>query len=538
MSMRSFLTILVLLTLYFAGGAWAQTAVTVDLSAKRQIIRGFGGVDITWNPNGLISSANRQLVFGNGPNQLGFTIMRVYLGVSQSEWSQTLANAKWASENGILVFASPWHPPQSMRQNMTRPSDGVAYYRLNPSSYAAYTNHINAYIKYMYDNGVNLYAVSIQNEPDYGINEYDEGWCVWTQEEMVNYMRDHAGNIDSRVKVISPETFQYEAWSGNNGQSKPMFTAMLNDAGARANTDIYGTHFYGVYRPTLSDPALSFQWPRFEEIGRPAGKELWMTEVYTPNNHDGNIWNASEAGDAMKTARMIHYSKVAGGFSTWVWWYIHRFYGVLHDGKALENTTTLGTNGQVTKRGWITAQYSKFIRPGFHRVETSPSRFGSSDDTRTFISAYQGDDGTVVIVAVNMNSSAQSVNFSVSGVTGAMEVWRTSGTENLAKQANINVNGSAFSANLPGRSVTTFVGSSEDASSSSSSAGSSSSSENASSSSSSSVSTSPIIKNPSITANVKTEIYNLKGNKVSGVLPSGVYIEKKHGMPSKVFVVK
>ncbi|MCL2283595.1 MAG: hypothetical protein FWC26_09800, partial [Fibromonadales bacterium] len=332
---------------------------------------------------------------------------------------------------------------------------------------------------------------------------------------------------------------------------KPIFTAMLNDAGARANTDIYGTHFYGVYRPSLSDPALSFQWPRFEEIGRPAGKELWMTEVYTPNNHDGNIWDASKEGDAMKTARMIHYSKVAGGFSTWVWWYIHRFYGVLHDGKALENTTALGANGQVTKRGWITAQYSKFIRPGFHRVETSPSRFGSSDDTRTFISAYQGDDGTVVIVAVNMNSSAQSVNFSVSEAVGTMEAWRTSGTENLAKQADINVSGKAFSASLPGRSVTTFVGSRENTSSSSSSedASSSSSSENVSSSSSENASSSsssssneetPILStsHSPLATSQTPEYYNLRGKKVYGTLPSGVYIEKKQGMPSKIFVVK
>jgi len=459
------IALIAVLPLCLIGEALAQTQVIVDLSAKRQIIHGFGGMDITWNPNGLLSPANRQLVFGNGPNQLGFTVLRVYLGENQTEWNRTVANAKWASDNGVLVFASPWHPPQSMRQTMTRPSDGRRYYRLNPSSYAAYTEHINAYIRYMYDNGVNLYAVSIQNEPDYGINNYsDDGWCVWTQEEMVNYMRDHAGNIDPRVKVISPETFQYEAWSGNSGRDKPMFTAMLNNAGARANTDIYGTHFYGVYRPGLSDPALAFQWPRFEEIGRPEGKELWMTEVYTPNNRDGNIWNASDSSDAMRTARVIHYSKVAGGMSAWVWWYIHRFYSVLHDGQGHPNTTPLGTNGQITKRGWITAQYSKFVRPGFHRVETNPSRFGSNEDNRTFISAYQGDDGTAVIVAVNMNSSAQSVNFSINGESArfsTMEVWRTSGTENLAKQTDISVNSNAFSANLAGRSVTTFVGSSE-----------------------------------------------------------------------------
>jgi len=65
----------------------------------------------------------------------------------------------------------------------------------------------------------------------------------------------------------------------------------------------------------------------------------------------------------------------------------------------------------------------------------------------------------------------------------------------------------------------------------------SSSSENAQSSSSSE-SITPIIKIPSMAANAKSEIYDLRGNKVYGTLPSGVYIEKKRGMPSKVFVVR
>jgi len=34
------------------------------------------------------------------------------------------------------------------------------------------------------------------------------------------------------------------------------------------------------------------------------------------------------------------------------------------------------------------------------------------------------------------------------------------------------------------------------------------------------------------------EIYNLRGNKVYGTLPSGVYIEKRQGMPNRIFIVK
>ncbi|MDR3000072.1 MAG: DUF5010 C-terminal domain-containing protein [Fibromonadaceae bacterium] len=47
----------------------------------------------------------------------------------------------------------------------------------------------------------------------------------------------------------------------------------------------------------------------------------------------------------------------------------------------------------------------------------------------------------------------------------------------------------------------------------------------------------PSTKLPLVTNQVP-QYYNLKGKRVSGTLPSGVYIEKKQGMPSKVFVVK
>ncbi|MCL2260426.1 MAG: endo-1,4-beta-xylanase, partial [Fibromonadales bacterium] len=47
-----------------------------------------------------------------------------------------------------------------------------------------------------------------------------------------------------------------------------------------------------------------------------------------------------------------------------------------------------------------------------------------------------------------------------------------------------------------------------------------------------------IAKTPSIAANAKSEIYDLRGNKVSGPLPSGVYIEKKRGAQPVKFIVR
>ena len=43
--------------------------------------------------------------------------------------------------------------------------------------------------------------------------------------------------------------------------------------------------------------------------------------------------------------------------SAYVWWYIRRSYGLIKE------------NGNISKRGYCMAQYSKFVRPNDVRVE-------------------------------------------------------------------------------------------------------------------------------------------------------------------------
>jgi len=49
-------------------------------------------------------------------------------------------------------------------------------------------------------------------------------------------------------------------------------------------------------------------------------------------------------------------------WNAYVWWYIRRYYSYLGDG---EKGTT---RGQILKRGFAMSQFSKFIRPGYIRV--------------------------------------------------------------------------------------------------------------------------------------------------------------------------
>jgi len=410
--------------------------VAINLTAEKQLIRGYGGINHpVWA--GDLTAAQRETAFGNGANQLGFTVLRIWISDNTSQWSQEVATAKKAIEHGAIVFASPWNPPSSMTKTGQSTYNSSTEYRntkiMRNDKFSEYVNHLNSFIKYMKDNGVDLYAVSVQNEHDYAYHG-DGGWTEWTAADILTFMKNYAGNINSRV--ITPEPFQYR---------KNELNSILNDPTALANTDIVGTHLYGTL-------PKDFAYPLFKEKG--AGKELWMTEVYHPNSEadSGERWP-----EALNTGVHVHRAMVDGSFQAYVWWYIRRSYSPMNE------------NGSISKRGWMMAHFSKFVRPGYVRVDATPAMPKAESPVNnstggtggTFVSAYKGEDGKVVIVAVNRDAAASSIEFTINGGTvQMMEAWRTTGTQNMAKLSDVTLNnGSTFSVSLPAQSVTTFVGS-------------------------------------------------------------------------------
>ncbi|SLJ88097.1 MULTISPECIES: glucuronoxylanase [unclassified Paenibacillus] len=391
--------------------ASAASDVTVNLSSQKQLIKGFGGINHpAWI--GDLTPSQRDTAFGNGQNQLGFSILRVYIDDNKNNWYKELPTAKRAIEQGAIVFASPWNPPSDMVETFNRNGDTTAK-RLKYDKYAAYSQHLNDFVSYMKSNGVNLYAISVQNEPDYA-----HDWTWWTPQEMLRFMKDYAGSITG-AKVMAPESFSY---------LKEMSDPILNDPQALANMDILGAHTYGTQ-------FNNFPYPLFKQKG--AGKELWMSEVYYPNSNANSADNWPEALDV---SYHIHNAMVEADFQAYVWWYIRRQYGPMKE------------DGTISKRGYNMAHFSKFVRPGFVRVEAT-----KNPDTQTFISAYKGDN-KVVIVAINRGTSAVNQKFVLqNGNASTVSSWITDSTRNLAAGSSINVTGNSFTAQIPAQSVTTFI---------------------------------------------------------------------------------
>ncbi len=403
------LALALIITILPPNEALAASDAIINLSSEYQTIRGFGGMNHpAWA--GDLTSVQRETAFGNGDNQLGFSILRIHVDENKNNWARELETARAAVSKGAIVFASPWNPPSDMIETFTR--NGVANQkRLKYDKYAAYAQHLNDFVTYMKNNNVNLYAISVQNEPDYA-----HDWTWWTPQEMLNFMKNYAGSINCRV--IAPESFQY---------LKNMSDPILNDSQALANMDILGAHFYGTSISNMS-------YPLFKQKG--AGKDLWMTEVYVPNS-DNN--SADRWPEAIEVSYNMH-NALENGFQSYVWWYIRRQYGPMKE------------DGTISKRGYCMAQYSKFVRPGYVKVAAT-----SNPNTNVYVSAYKGDN-KAVIVAINKGSSAINQNFVINnGSIKSVDRYRTSANENLAKTANIDTSNSSFWANLPANSVSTFV---------------------------------------------------------------------------------
>jgi glucuronoarabinoxylan endo-1,4-beta-xylanase len=110
----------------------------------------------------------------------------------------------------------------------------------------------------------------------------------------------------------------------------------------------------------------------------------------------------------------------------------------------------------LTKRCYTLGNYSKFVRPGYTRVDIT-----GAVPADVLLSAYTGADNTVVVVAINKGTAAASVPITIAGGTAVpttMVPNVTSATDSLTAKTAIPVTGGTFTATLESMTVTTFVG--------------------------------------------------------------------------------
>ncbi len=404
--------------------------IRIDPEIRHQVVDGFGGALPMWTvvAESLTDSEVRSLV-GMGENELGFSILRTIVDPNSADWDRaadSLAEAKTYSDE-VTILASPWTPPAEMKSNDSLSNGG----RLLPQYYGDYADHLNAYIEFMLEQGVEIDVMSVQNEPDYA-PDYES--AEWTGEEIRNFVRDYGDQI--QAELLIGESLRF-----NRDYTDPS----LNDSEALANVDYVGGHLYDAENSGTFAP-----YPLAEEKNIPR----WMTEWnYHQADGDGAaIWggdNETVWDETLDVVLASVHKSMDVNWSAYVWWWSLRFYSFLGDGDAQFGTE----RGQILKRGWAFSHYSKFVRPGYQRVELNIEGLNAVEAT-----AYDSGDGEWVVVILNRSDDDYAdVEVELPVSLSDAEAFITSRTHNRVSLPVMLEEGAVAIPTLEARSVVTLV---------------------------------------------------------------------------------
>ena len=405
----------------------------VDGGNVHQRIDGFGASS-AWDGSWTMTQANMFFstnVSGAGTsldgrtnfnfNSIGLSLLRSRIAPGGTTVENTIM--QYAQARGARVWSTPWSPAANFKSNGN--VNGGSFVG-NTANYMAYANQLAGYVVNMKKTyGVNLYAISVQNEPDAIVTTYDS--CNWTAQQIhdfVPYLSSAlvASNV-AATKIILPESQNWQDYSNL------AVTAMTDPVTSNLVSIVADHNYDGTSGPSSL-------------VKNSYGKALWETEVSLLAGSDSSIANG------VYYAGRIHLFMTQAQVNAWHYWWL-----VASD-MATGNQGLADTNGVPTKRMYALGQFSRFVRPNFYRVDTS----GSGDAE---VSAYKDSTSqNFAIVAVNPDLNANTQIFNLTNFAAVSQVtpWMTTSNLSLAQQAVVAVTNQSFTFTLPAMSIVTFVG--------------------------------------------------------------------------------
>jgi len=392
--------------------------ITVDPTKTHQVVDGFGEADV-WQGS---SSTQMQTLLWDPVNGIGLNLLRV--GIDGTSGSPNIMGAAGYADGTACmklnpgtckVWAAPWSPPAGDKDNNNVNNGG----HLNSSQYSSWAKVLAGFPAfYKSHGGVDLYAISAQNEPDFTASYQS---CLFNASQMVawiNVLGPALAALSPPVKVLAAEPDNWGNIWGGDGYGP----AIIADSGANMYVGPIATHDYGgTSAGTYARPA-------------------------PPSNNTHHVWETEcTPGDTgpITIATMIYAAFSTGNVNGWHYWWTEAL---------------VPSASSPPPQVYALGNFSKYVRPGYYRIDVSNAPKASG--TTPLVVAFSNlSDGTVSIVVVN-GGGAANVSFFVAGTAWPASVtpYVTTTSSKLAAGTPISVSGGRFSASLAGQSVTTFVG--------------------------------------------------------------------------------
>ena len=400
-----------------------QPTIDVDVSRRYQTMVGFGAT-ITdasaWLIQNRLSVAQRrallQELFGRGEGAVGFGLVRLTIGASDfsrhhysfndrppgetdlelahfsidAQRAEVLpvAQAALAVNPALQIMASPWSAPGWMKT-----TDSLIKGRLRPDRYDAYARYLLRYVDAYAAEGVPIFALTLQNEPQYEPDDYPGMRLdADTRAELVGR---HLGPLLER-RGMRPQLIE---WDHNWDQPQSPL-AVLADPVARRFISGVAWHCYAG--DVAAQSVVHAAHP---------DKDTWFTEC------SGGEWAPGWPQSLPWVVRNL----VIGATRHWA-------RGVLLWNLALDKNHGPHLGGCKDCRGVVTidsrtgavtrnleyyalAHASRFVRPGAVRIESSAEAEGLHS-----VAFRHDDDGSVVLIVCNSGAAAKTFSVRQAGL--------------------------------------------------------------------------------------------------------------------------
>lgn len=331
------------------------------------------------------SLGNYTYVKDNDSELASFDISR------EEQWVIPLIReAEAVRKDRILLLASPWSPPGWMKSNGEMNHGG----KLLPQYMEAWARYYAKYIGALRAKGLNIWAVTVQNEPA-AVQTWDS--CIYSAEDEGLFVRDHLGPTLEREGLSDVKIY---VWDHNRDIIVERASGTMSVPGADKYIYGFASHWY------VSED--------FENLSKV--HELFPDKhiLFSEGCQEGGVHLGSWATGERYGRNMI------GDFNNWQegWldWnlVLDETGGPNHVGNMCDAPVIADTKTQqlhYNSSYYYIGHFSKFVKPGAVRIGADVQKAGNGVGVQAKADkglqhvAFMNEDGTMVLIVMNETDS-------------------------------------------------------------------------------------------------------------------------------------
>ena len=296
--------------------------------------------------------------------------------------------AEAARKNSIMLLASPWSPPAWMKSNADMNHGG----QLLPQYREAWANYYVKFIKAMKKKGLDIQAITVQNEPA-AVQTWDS--CIYSAEEEGLFVRDYLGPILEKEGLSDIRIY---IWDHNRDLMVERATGTLSVPGASKYVYGIANHWY------VSE--------EFENLSKV--HELYPDKhiLFTEGCQEGGLSNTWETGERYGRNMIGDFNNWQEGWLDWNL-ILDETGGPNHvnnfcDAPVIADTTTQKI--RFNSSYYYIGQFSKYVKANAARIGVE-----AADKTLLQHVAFKNEDGAIVLIVMNETDKEISFNAELSG---------------------------------------------------------------------------------------------------------------------------